>query len=282
MYQTANPTWILCYLLLSLFLYGVNTAIPCCSKSLHLHLWKHPSQPRQFFKNSTQKNEAFHDYLTDDSGWWFKSFKHVKYAKIRTSQVKHLRILPGFGGFALWKVKNIEKCGVKSQTKKSSIQEEAKIPNILKPPIDSSSKTFLNDFQPAWMSESESCLGMAPKSGQNNKTSWKRNCFQAGKCKRTQKTSSVNHFSGTFHWTFLMFVMFGSLVKFSIKSESDAWFSDARSALSSEMFAWKQKTSLLVNWMKLRFTGLSIRVLFPIDQILEYDFWHVTYLSNHV
>lgn len=119
---------------------------------------------------------------------------------------RNFRALKGEKHWNMW--------GQKSSTQKSSIQEEAKILSILKPPIDSSSKTFLNDFQPAWMSESESCFGMAPKSGQNNKTSWKRNGFQAGKCKRMQKTSNVNHFSGTFHWTFLMFVMFGSLVTF--------------------------------------------------------------------
>lgn len=164
--------------------------------------------------------------MIPDDGFLKHVFHMLKYVRHKWNI---FRSCQGFGGllcdamktagiFALWKVKNIEKCGVKSHPQRNLPFKKrpklSKIPNILKPPIDSSSKSFLNDFQPAWMSESESCLGTAPKSGQNNKTSWKRSCFQAGKCKRMQKTSNVNHFSGTFHWTFLMLVMFGSLVIF--------------------------------------------------------------------
>ena len=119
-YQTANPTWNLCYLLLSLFCMVWTPLFHAAPNRCTFTFGSTLLNLVNSSKTRLKKNLAFNDYLTDDSGWWvFQTcFSHVK---IRTSQVKHLQILPGFGGFALWKVKNIEKCGVKSQTKKSSL-----------------------------------------------------------------------------------------------------------------------------------------------------------------
>lgn len=210
--------------------------------------------------------------------------------------MKHLQILPGFGGllcdamktagiFALWKVKNIETCGVKSHPQRNlPFKKRPKFLAYWNHQLTHLRKHFLTTFsQPGCLSLKAASVWL-PNQAKTIRLPGSEMVSKpesAKECKRLQMSTIFQEPFIEPFWCLSCLVAWWHF-KSNQNDISDAWFGDAHSALSSEMFAWKQKTSLLVNWMKLHFTGLSIRVLFPIDQILEYHFRHVSYLSNHV
>ena len=242
------------------------------------------------------KNEAFHDYLTDDSGWWvFQTcFSHVK---IRTSQVKHLQILPGFWWIA-WRCdenrfgifarierwKTLKHVGSKVKQRNLPFKKRPKFLAYWNHQLTHLRKHFLTTFsQPGCLSLKAASVWL-PNQAKTIRLPGSEMVSKpesAKECKRLQMSTIFQEPFIEPFWCLSCLVAWWYF-KSNQNDISDAWFGDAHSALSSEMFAWKQKTSLLVSWMKLHFKGLSIRVLFPIDQILEYHFRHVSYLSNHV